>query len=351
MKKYLIIGNAESVHLVKWIKELIKYYEVFVISSKGVHEDVKKIVSEKNIFTLDLAISEMGGNYKLLLKVFTIQKIIRKINPDFVNAHYITSHGFIAALVKKWTKLHFKLIQSTWGTDILVTPFRNKLYLVITKFALNQADLITSDSEYMSGIIRKISRKEIMTFIFGLDFLPEIDVSKKDPNLFYSNRMLTENYNIGEVIYLFDSVQKVNQDARLIISHDGEQRNYLEKLTKELGLQSKVSFIGFISLDEQISQYERAQFYISLPKSDSTSVSLIEAMAYGCIPILSDLPANREWVTDGLNGIIFTNRELDKLKIFEALTKKNDMIAINREIVREKGIFADSIKKFVIRIS
>jgi glycosyltransferase involved in cell wall biosynthesis len=351
MKKYLVIGNAESIHLVKWIKELIKYFDVFVLSPKGVHDDVKKIIPEKNIFTLDLAISEMGGNYKLLFKCFTIQKIIRRIDPDYVNAHYITSHGFIAALIKKLGNFHFKLIQSTWGTDILVAPFKNKLYFQITRFTLNQADLITSDSEYMSGIIRTISRKEIMTFIFGLDFLPEIDVSKKDPNLFYSNRMLTENYNIIEVIQLFHLINQLNPDTELIISHDGEQRNYLENLTKELGLQNKVAFIGFISLDKQISLYRRAQFYISLPKSDSTSVSLIEAMAYGCIPVLSDLPANREWVTDGLNGIIYSRTDKDISRIFEALTKKNEMVGINREIIKEKGIFADSIKKFVDRIS
>lgn len=38
--------------------------------------------------------------------------------------------------------------------------------------------------------------------------------------------------------------------------------------------------------------------FISIPSSDSTSVSLLEAMCCGLFPIVSDLPANREWIHD-----------------------------------------------------
>jgi glycosyltransferase involved in cell wall biosynthesis len=350
MKKYLVIGNAESVHLVKWIKELLKYFEVFVLSSKGVRSEIIDLLPEQNIFTLDLKISEKGGNYKLLFKLFTIKKIIRGINPDYVNAHYITSHGFVAALIKKWMNSHYYLIQSAWGSDILVTSFKNKLYYLITRFSLNQSNLITSDSEYMTGIIRKLSDRDIMTFIFGLDSLPEVDVSMKNPNLFYSNRILTGNYKIEDVILLFRQISKLNPSASLIVSNDGYQRKSLENLTMELGLQNKVEFIGFVSAEAQMSIYQRAQYYISLPVSDSTSVSLIEAMAYGCIPVLSDIPANREWITDGLNGIICHGLDKDAESIFKALNKREAILSINREIVKSKAIFPDSVKSFINRI-
>lgn len=351
MKKYLIIGNAESVHLVKWVKELVKHFNVFVLSSKGLDEEIKILLPEKNITTLNLKLSESGGNYKLIFKYFRIKKIIRKIDPDFVNAHYVTSHGFVASLIKKSGKFRFKLIQSAWGTDILVTPFTHKLYYQITKFSLNNADLITSDSEHMSTIIRKMSFTPAMTFTFGLDKIPEIDLAKKDENLFYSNRMLSENYNIDEVITFFHRIYSSNPNARLIISHQGKQKQELENKSIHLGLKQVVEFIGFVTVSEQHTFYERAQFYISIPSSDSTSVSLIEAMAFGCVPVVSNIPANLEWITGNINGLIYEKNKTGFSDILKILNNKEQVIKQNRDLVKTKAFFPDSMKKYISKIS
>jgi len=45
--------------------------------------------------------------------------------------------------------------------------------------------------------------------------------------------------------------------------------------------------------------------YVSTSTSDSTSVSLLEAMAAGCFPIVSDIPANREWIASEAQGMLF----------------------------------------------
>jgi L-malate glycosyltransferase len=351
VKKYLIFGNAESVHILKWVKELIKYFEVFIISSKGVHPEIESLVPKDQIFRFNLNIGTRGGNYKILIKYFRIKKIIKSIKPDFVNPHYVTSHGFLIALIKEFNLVPFALIQTTWGTDILVTPFSNKIYYLLTAFSLNKANLITSDSEYMTTVIQQISVSEIITFSFGLDELPEISLSDKDENLYYSNRMLTENYNIKEVIDFFRLIIYQNPKARLVISHDGDQRKYLESYSKELGLDNKIRFLGFISLEEQTKLYKQSQFYLSLPKSDSTSVSLIEAMAYGCIPILSNIPANHEWIKDGINGIIYRKQGFNVGNFKEVLSRREIIARNNREIVKERAIFPDLMKQFVEKIN
>jgi glycosyltransferase involved in cell wall biosynthesis len=351
MKKYLIFGNAESVHLLKWVKELVKYFEVFIISSKGVHPEIAALIQKDHLNILDLYIGPTGGNYKILEKYFNVKNLIKTIEPDFVNPHYVTSHGFLIALIKNFSNFPFRLIQTTWGTDILVTPFKNKLYYNLTKFSLDKANLITSDSEYMTSVIKTISGSETMTFSFGLDELPDISLDTKDVNLFYSNRMLTENYNIKGVIDLFNLIVQSNPNALLIISHDGEQRKYLEDYSKQIGLENKITFVGFISLEEQIRLYREAQFYLSLPVSDSTSVSLIEAMAYGCIPVLSDIPANHEWIKDGVNGIIFRKEDFNLSKFLEFSSNNITIARTNRKIIEERGIFPESIKHFVEKIN
>lgn len=349
MKKYVIIGNAESVHLVKWARELVKYFDVYIISSKKTNDAIHSMVAGSKIFNLDLNISERGGNWGLLRKYPTVKKIIRDIDPDFVNAHYITSHGFLAALISKFSRFRFTLIQSAWGSDILISPFRNKLYNFITRYSLDAGDLITSDSMHMTGVISTLSPTPVITFAFGIDRLPDTAPENKTENLFFSNRILTENYNIGKVIRFFSKIAAADPGARLIISNDGSMRKELEQLVKDLGMENNITFKGFVSLEEQSSYYEKSQFFISIPESDATSVSLLEAMAYGCIPVVSDIPANHEWIRDQVNGIYYSEGT-GMPALAEALKVKRTIFDKNRSIIQEKAIFPDSIKKYVNEI-
>jgi glycosyltransferase involved in cell wall biosynthesis len=44
---------------------------------------------------------------------------------------------------------------------------------------------------------------------------------------------------------------------------------------------------------------------VSTSRSDSTSISLLEAMAAGATPVVSDIPGNREWISEGEGGRFF----------------------------------------------
>ena len=50
--------------------------------------------------------------------------------------------------------------------------------------------------------------------------------------------------------------------------------------------------------------YRAASVTVSVPFSDATPMALLEAMACGSIPVVSDLPSLREWIRDGENGRI-----------------------------------------------
>jgi L-malate glycosyltransferase len=345
MKKYVIIGDGQSVHVVKWVHELVKHYNVSVISSTALHDDLHKLLPAGNIFLLNLEIKAGGGNAGILKSVIRVRSILQKINPDFVNAHYITSHGLLAAIIRLIPGNHFVLIQSAWGTDILVTPFISKLYNLATRFSLGKADLITSDSEYMTGVIRGLCKTPVLTFTFGLDKLPDYDPTQKKHGLYFSNRMLSANYNIDEVLRFFARVASTDPDARLVVAHEGDQREVLGEFCHQLNIFDRVQFVGFLTASEQNAMYSKAEFYVSLPTSDSTSVSLLEAMAYGCIPVVSDIPANREWINDGKVGILYSP-SLDLNRLYEMRNRQNIIAKQNRKIISEKAIFPDTMKQF-----
>jgi len=338
--KYILFADGKSPHTLKWVKELIKYYELYVISLRGYDENILHYIPKDRVIVLNESVKTQGGNAKLLFKYFDLLKAINEIDPKYLNAHFLSSYGFLAALIKlKIPSL--KLIQSTLGTDILVTPFESKIKFWAAKFALSKADLITSDSYYMSDKIKEIYPDSyIDTFPFGVDDF-EIGVNfKKDENLIFSNRMLRKNYNIDTIIQWFSNLDK---KYNLIIAHSGDMKNELISLVDSLNITDRVKFVGFLNAKEQEYYYRKAKYYISIPTSDSTSVSLLEAMRYGCYPIVSNLPANREWLLDKINGTFF--KESMSLPLFN-----KDIIQFNQKIIYNKAVFSKCIQDYINKL-
>jgi glycosyltransferase involved in cell wall biosynthesis len=338
--KYILLGDGRSPHILKWIKELDKYFNLYFISLNGIDKKIYEYIDENKIYILNNHTNSLGGNYKLIFNLFKIKKIFKDINPDYINAHYLSSYGVLASLTKKSVP-HAVLIQSTWGSDILITPFTNFIRKKVAQYALNKADYITSDSWDMSDVIKKlVKNKEIIIFPFGLENISPISMHKE--NIVFSNRALKPLYNIYKIIKWF---KNQNQDYQLIIANDGNERSNLEALVFELNLSHRVSFVGFLSPHEQIKYYKKAKYYISIPSSDATSVSLLEAMQYGMLPIVSNISANREWIVDSINGSYFDkNQDLDTIKIEENFDK------INFNLLKNKAIFSKSIKNFISKV-
>ena len=345
MNKYMIVGDGGSPHILKWTKELSRYFEVYLVSSQDIDPKIREVIPEDRLFPFNLTITESGGNFQYFSMIAPLIRIIKRVIPDFVNAHYITSHGFVAAIAKVFSGHQFKLIQSAWGTDILVTPFINGLYRMVTRFSLKHANLATADSEDVAGIIHDLSSLETMTFPFGLDKLPDALPQDKDPNFFFSNRTLNANSNIDRILHLFARILEKNEDARMVVANDGSLKDDLTELSRQLDISDAVEFVGFISQDEQNEYYRKAQFYISILSSDALSVSLLEAMAFGCIPVVSDLPASTAWVTDGRNGIVMSEgTNPDTLSGIQGNVQT--IFEMNRQLIAEKAIFPKSIELF-----
>ena len=339
--RYLILADASSPHTFKWAKELVKYFDLYVITLNSYSEEIESLLTKERIFSLNEQVITSGGNLKLILKYFEIKRIVEELQPAYLNAHYLSSYGVLAALIKVKFK-NIKLIQSTWGTDILVTPFTNSIKFNIAKFALSKADVITSDSYFMTDKINDIYKNIITkTFPFGLEPFNIQENIKKDNFLIFSNRGLSENYNIDKIVDWFGTLK--DKRYKLIIAHDGEMRVSLEKQVKRLNLSNRVEFVGFLTDLQQKEYYKTAKYYISIPSSDSTAVSLLESMRYGCCPIVSNLSANREWVLDEVNGVYFK-----KSLALENLTL--NVIKLNQTIIFKRAVFEDSIQEYIKRI-
>lgn len=347
MSKYVIFGDATSPHLLKWAKVLNEKVDLYVASSTSFTNEWDTFLLPEKRLSFGQRKKHSGGNLSILFNIYHLYKWINRIKPDIINPHYLTSHGVMVFLLKKIFGLDFFMLSSAWGSDILVTPNKNLLYKLAIKYVLKYSDLCTSDSSDMSEKMRKLGAKKIYTFFFGLLDEPAYPSFYKEKWLFFSNRGLEDIYQPLRVLDFFRDISRNNPAARLIIANKGSLESEMKAYVEKYGLVSKVSFVGFLSEEEQQHYYKKSQWYFSLPKSDSGSVSLLEAMAFGCIPILSNLPANREIIGD--NGLIIReNGAYSKLE--EIISRKNYIINNNYKWILEKGLFKKSINVLLSKI-
>ncbi|MBK1614707.1 glycosyl transferase family 1 [Rubrivivax gelatinosus] len=343
--RYALIGDGESPHLLKWARALaaLPEIELWVASSRAFLPGFDAIVPADRRLALGTRPDAAGGNLALLKQLPRLAGWLHRVHPDWLHAHYLTSHGTLAWLAQRLYGVRGRLVGSAWGSDILVTPQRSTALRALTRRVLRACVLTTSDSQVMAEKMRALGAFDIMVFPFGLETMPPLPPAKDD-SLFFANRGLEPVYAPERVLQAFAALP--GEALRLVVANDGSLRAELQAMAD-----ARTRFVGRLDADTQAGWYARARWYLSLPTSDSVSVSVLEAMAHGCIPIVSDLPANRELVRDGDNGIVLGAGEpLTSERLAPLAARADAVAATNRAWVEREALFAPRVRAFVDRL-
>lgn len=351
--RHVLIGDAESPHLLKWARALNPHVDLWVASSRGFAPGFDGLVPSWRRLALHAEVAHGGDNLALVKKLPELARWLREVDADWIHPHYLTSHGTLAWAARLGWRLRGQLVSSAWGSDILVTPHRHPAYRWITRRVLRASTLCTSDSRHMAAEMHRLGAGEVRVFPFGLERLPA-PPADKDADLYFSNRGLEPIYRPDRVIASFAAIAAVRPAARLVVANDGSLREGLQAQARSLKIGHRVEFVGRLDATAQDRWYAKALWYISLPESDSVAVSVLEAMAHGCIPILSDLPANHELVRSGDNGLILANGTLpkmDALYLLADLGRQARRVAHeNRAWVQQHGLFAPAVVGLLARL-
>ena len=244
-----------------------------------------------------------------------LRRTLQAIRPDVFHGHYVVEHGFYGA----FAAFH-PYVVSAWGSDLLVESYAAPNQYV-ARFALRRADLVTVNDQSMAmrAIELGVPSSRVAVVRLGVDasFLqgpPSVNLDPASgPPAVISDRALEPLYNIDIILRAFARVRERLPDARLLVAHDGSERAALEALAGELGLGDAVRFLGRLEPGVLRDALAGAHVYVSVPSSDSLSLSTREAMAAGAFPIVSDLPSQDGWIEHGVNGLRVPARNVERL--------------------------------------
>lgn len=306
--KICYLGYNGSIHNQKWIEALSQNSEIelHVISPGG------GVMFENVRYYRLYPYTRTRLDY--ILNLGFLKKLLKKIKPDLLHAHYATSYGFMAAR----TGFH-PLVITGWGADIFDSP-SNLLMKLMLKYSFAKGDAITVLSKIALREIKKITDKNVLLIPFGVDVQKFCPAGKRDAGKFRIGtiRTLSEKYGVEYLVRAFARVHRNFPDTVLEIVGDGELKPYLQKLCVDLQVQDSVIFYGHINQKTDFEKYYRilsgldAFAILSVLDSETFGVAAVEASACGIPVIATRVGGLPEVIIDGETGILVAPRNVEE---------------------------------------
>jgi len=246
---------------------------------------------------------------------------IDEIQPDLVHALRIPFEGMLAGSAR----LQQPLVISIWGNDFTLHAGTTPGMRLLTRRALLAADGLHADCDRDLRLAREWGFRPDQPSIV----LP--GSGGIDTQLFHPGRpdftsfdapergMLEGIWQGAPVVVnprgfrayvrndtFFRSIPAVleKQPATVFLCPAMQGEPAAERWLDALDIRGNVHLLPRLDPAKMAAIYQRARVMVSPTTHDGTPNSFLEAIACGCLPVVSNLESLREWVTDGSNGLL-----------------------------------------------
>lgn len=266
--------------------------------------------------------------------------VLEEIKPHIVHAGPIQRVALLPALVD-----FHPLLCMSWGFDLMQDVDRDLIWREATRFVLKRSDWFTSDCHATRRRAEAFGfpGERVTIFPWGVDhavFNPDgrsqmrQKMGYEDDLLIVHTRSWEPRYGVDVALQGFWLAWQQQPRMRMLMLGGGSQEEMVRKFVKEKGLQEHILFCGYQENDKLADYYRAADVYLSASHIDGSSVALMESMACACAPLVSNIPANLEWVKEGKSGWVF--RDGDAHSLAERILE----IAQNRDELPQRGAAA-----------
>ncbi len=332
--KILLLADSRSFHTERYAHEL---------RNQGCHVLVASV--ERGTMLHFHLVKRGGVQTKYYIKAIPrAYQIIRKFQPDIINAHFASGYGFLVSLLKKFKKI--PRVLHIQGSDVLLVPHISKLRHYKVVKALKEVDCVVADSNYLESEAEKlvtIKRSEVIGWGIENKYLNlhKSDYSLHSPLKIIVPRPHEKVYNNKFIINALKSLLK-EKKVKITFPEFGSLLSEFEKECSEY-LDNGVYLYKKMPREQFVQYMSWFDIYLSASLSDSSPISLIEAMALGLIPVAGDIPGVKEWLNP-LSGFTYSLKDPKQLEnIFCDLINNNipltEMRQNNFTEVQKRGIF------------
>lgn len=342
--KIALLSAASIVHTTRWANGLAEAgVDVHLISQHPLIEPLNPKIK--------VYIIPNRGVLGYFTMVPRVKKLLKKIKPDLVNAHYASGYATTARLAG-----YHPWILSVWGSDVYDFPYKSPIHKKLVKDNLLHADKLASTSLCMAEQTKSLTPStnlDLTITPFGVDtayyesLTTSLTERTNDSSIIIGTvKTLAPKYGIDTLIkafnHLYRDLLKTDPNTAhklsLRIVGSGPQKEELKSLVDELDISNLVNFVGRVDSKDVPLELEKLDIYVALSRLDSESfgVAIIEAGAAGRPVVVSDAGGLPEVVMDGETGIVVPRENPQRAA--EAMKK----LVLDRELRIKMGRSAKS---------
>jgi glycosyltransferase involved in cell wall biosynthesis len=300
-----VLGYHGSIHTRRWVAHLAGHgHDVHVVTCGDGPTGGDRPDAGYSVHDLG---PPRAGRIGYLAKLGAARRTIRELDPEVVHVHYATSYGLLGLASGARP-----MVVTAHGDDLLIAP-RNPVMGRLVSRVLRSASLITVPAEHMKEAAERLlrgRRRRIQVFQYGVETGRLVALSgaarppAPGPLRIVSVRPLMDLYRIDVLLSAISLLERRGVDCVCDVVGTGPALGELRGLARRLGIEQRVIFHGQLPEAEVEPALAAADVYVSVAESDGASLALLEALALGAVPVVSDIEANRSWVTDGWNGVL-----------------------------------------------
>ncbi len=157
-----------------------------------------------------------------------------------------------------------------------------------------------------------VPRENIRVIYRGIDtaaFQARRELPRRNRSVMYAGRLIASK-RVDRVLKAFDTVRRDYPDATLRVAGDGPARRRLSAMVQSQD-RSSVTFVGHLNHQQLYSSLTLTEVFLFLSAHPSERLPNVvkEAMAAGCVCIVSGTPGIEELVEHEVSGFVVTSDE------------------------------------------
>lgn len=356
MTRVLVIADGRGVHSARWVEALISLgHEVHWLATRAI-ESQHPVASAHVLPTLPA--NRALGQLFLAANAARTVALCRELQPDIIQAQFLTPCGWYAAATRSLFTVQL------WGSDILKHAEMPLHYRAFSRWTLERAAMITADSHNLLRAAAAVApRAKIGPVLsWGVDtstFTPikgearaqarrALGIDTEYAVVFARN--FGTDMNVCSVVRAMAQLPTGLRERTTLVLKKGFPFDIptepVHKLIRELRLETSVRVLeeqwGYA---EMARLFGAADLFVTIPERgrDGLAQSLLDAIAAGCLPVVSDNPDTLELFGEGKVQGEIVARGSDAAEVAKALVRGLLVIAEggsgqvdeNRRYIRE----------------